>query len=193
MIRRRDKLPGGKGDRTRVADVDPRELKRGCKVEREHTSSPKLACEIALDHLTEDPRYYTKLAKIHLDGPRRRSPIRLRKLYPDETANRRNKPRLDQPIYKWVCDDANVQAAEFAHKKYPHLFSVLHRSPKKDGAGQWQVSTFDQDGAVGDRRYPDCTRALNEDVPFYAYRLRKVVSTDGLVALTGARQRRRRR
>jgi hypothetical protein len=43
------------------------QLKRGCKVELEHTRSWRRACAIALDHLTEDPRYYVKLAKIHLD------------------------------------------------------------------------------------------------------------------------------
>lgn len=36
-------------------------LLRGARVEREHTSSPSLAREIALDHLVEDPRYYAKL------------------------------------------------------------------------------------------------------------------------------------
>lgn len=61
-----------KGLGRRAADAqpwqfEPRELEHGCKVEMEHTSSRKRACEIAMDHLTEDHRYYTKLAKIHLD------------------------------------------------------------------------------------------------------------------------------
>lgn len=60
-----DKLPGGKGDKLTPADVDPLELARGIEVELEHTKSRALATEIALDHLAEDPRYYTKLKKIH--------------------------------------------------------------------------------------------------------------------------------
>lgn len=43
------------------------ELKKGIKVEQEHTSNIKTATRIALDHLFEDPKYYTKLAKIGLE------------------------------------------------------------------------------------------------------------------------------
>ena len=38
-----------------------KELKRGMYVEKEHTNKPKLAKKIAMDHLKEDPKYYTKL------------------------------------------------------------------------------------------------------------------------------------
>lgn len=40
------------------------QLNNGIKVEMEHTNSKKIATEIALDHLYEDPKYYTKLKKI---------------------------------------------------------------------------------------------------------------------------------
>lgn len=43
------------------------ELKKGIKVEQEHTSNIKTATRIALDHLFEDPKYYTKLDKIGLE------------------------------------------------------------------------------------------------------------------------------
>jgi len=43
------------------------ELKKGIKVELEHTSNPKVAREIALDHLNEKLDYYTLLAKIEKD------------------------------------------------------------------------------------------------------------------------------
>lgn len=41
-----------------------KQLMKGIKVEKEHTKSPKIAREIALDHLGEKLDYYTKLAKI---------------------------------------------------------------------------------------------------------------------------------
>jgi hypothetical protein len=44
------------------------ELKKGIKVEQEHTSNVKTAARIALDHLFEDPKYYTKLAKLKLEN-----------------------------------------------------------------------------------------------------------------------------
>lgn len=43
------------------------QLKIGIAVEHEHTSDKKLAKEIALDHLGEDPDYYIKLKKIGLE------------------------------------------------------------------------------------------------------------------------------
>ena len=45
-----------------------RQLKKGIKVEMEHTDNKKIAKEIVMDHLTEDPNYYNKLAKIHREG-----------------------------------------------------------------------------------------------------------------------------
>lgn len=43
-----------------------KELLMGIEVEKEHTPSEKTAFQIAMDHLTEDPKYYSKLKKIGL-------------------------------------------------------------------------------------------------------------------------------
>jgi len=40
------------------------EFKKGYTIEREHTTDTDIAKEIAMDHLFEDPKYYTKLKKI---------------------------------------------------------------------------------------------------------------------------------
>ena len=48
-------------------DVDPKELKKGIDVEKEHTTDIETATRIALNHLSEDPHYYTKLAKAKLE------------------------------------------------------------------------------------------------------------------------------
>ena len=58
------KLHGGIGDNTRPEDVDPEELEMGIDVEHEHTTDDDIAEEIALDHLTEDPEYYTHLKEM---------------------------------------------------------------------------------------------------------------------------------
>lgn len=39
-------------------------LEQGIKVEMEHTDNKEIAHEIAMDHLWEDPDYYTKLKKV---------------------------------------------------------------------------------------------------------------------------------
>lgn len=47
-----------------TVDIMVAEFKKGIKVEMEHTTNREIAKEIALDHLYEDPKYYTKLAGI---------------------------------------------------------------------------------------------------------------------------------
>lgn len=67
-------LKGGMSDNKIVQDLAKKhkvdvdflkvQLNNGVKVEMEHTDNKKIATEIALDHLYEDPRYYIKLKKI---------------------------------------------------------------------------------------------------------------------------------
>lgn len=45
-------------------DADPKQLAMGIKVEKEHTSDPKAAKKISLDHLSEDPLYYDHLKEM---------------------------------------------------------------------------------------------------------------------------------
>ncbi len=59
-----DKLKGGKADKSKPKDFNSKALKKGAKVEREHTKNKKVAKEIAMDHLKEFPNYYTKLEKM---------------------------------------------------------------------------------------------------------------------------------
>jgi hypothetical protein len=75
----REEIPGGLASGKTAADVASKhnvsveevnvQLERGKKVELEHTDDEKVACEIALDHLMEDPKYYDKLAAIE-DEPK---------------------------------------------------------------------------------------------------------------------------
>lgn len=45
-------------------DANAEELKKGIKVEMEHTKNKAIAKRIALDHLAELPDYYTRLLKM---------------------------------------------------------------------------------------------------------------------------------
>jgi hypothetical protein len=60
----RDKMHGGLADKNKPLDFDKTQLAAGIKVEMEHTDDAKVAEEIAMDHLKEDPDYYKKLKKI---------------------------------------------------------------------------------------------------------------------------------
>ena len=65
--RPRPYIPNGRSKGRRPSEFDPVQLRRGTKVEMEHSTDRRLAQRIAMDHLTEDPRYYVKLARIHTD------------------------------------------------------------------------------------------------------------------------------
>lgn len=66
--KRKDIIPGGLADDKEPADFDKESLKKGLKVELEHTTDVNIAVEIAMDHLTEDPKYYDKLDKMEKEG-----------------------------------------------------------------------------------------------------------------------------
>lgn len=60
---RADVISGGKGDKIQAEDVNQNELKVGIAVELEHTRNEETAKEIAIDHLTENPKYYSELVQ----------------------------------------------------------------------------------------------------------------------------------
>jgi hypothetical protein len=71
---REDKIPGGLAKGMTLNDIAKKhnisvdtivkDLKKGMKVEMEHTTDVNVAKEIAFDHLYEDPKYYDKLSTI---------------------------------------------------------------------------------------------------------------------------------
>ena len=64
----KQKLHGGKGDKAKPSDFDPAEVKKGVKHEMEHTKDRSIAMEICLDHLSENPHYYSDLEKAKLES-----------------------------------------------------------------------------------------------------------------------------
>lgn len=109
-----DKLPGGEADKKKPEDFDQEALAEGRKHEREHTDDDHIATEIAMDHLSEDPDYYTKIKKIEKghggrytakktgeDGKTRYS---YRKSAPDEVPDGRQEAakRLREKVHELV-------------------------------------------------------------------------------------------
>lgn len=60
----KDLIPGGLADNKSDKDFPKDQMRKGEKVESEHTSSKAIAKEIARDHLVEDKKYYDKLEKM---------------------------------------------------------------------------------------------------------------------------------
>lgn len=59
-------LDGGLADDSQIDDFDPEQIVKGLRVELEHTNDPKIAVEIAMDHLKENPNYYDELEDLGL-------------------------------------------------------------------------------------------------------------------------------
>lgn len=67
-------LKGGLADKLSLMDIAKKhnispskiavQLTKGIKIESEHTKDKNIAKEIALDHLSEIPDYYTRLEKM---------------------------------------------------------------------------------------------------------------------------------
>lgn len=57
-------LRGGRSDGHHINEYDKKQIEMGIKVELEHTRDPKVALQIALDHLEEYPDYYTRLKRM---------------------------------------------------------------------------------------------------------------------------------
>ena len=74
-----DKIPGGLAGGMGLTDIAKHhnisvdvlvsEFKKGISAEMEHTTDREIAKEITLDHLYEDPQYYTKLSQIEEVSP----------------------------------------------------------------------------------------------------------------------------
>lgn len=104
-----DSVKGGLADKLDIdsiaekhnvsVDQINKQVEMGTKIEREHTDSDKIAREIALDHLTEDPEYYTKLKKMETESRH----IRISSLVPLSVLNEAN---ADVSVYK-VTSGAN--------------------------------------------------------------------------------------
>jgi hypothetical protein len=63
--------------------IHPSELRMGIRVEMEHTDDPKKAEKIALDHLAENPYYYTALKLSGIDSPsapKAKAPVAAKKI-----------------------------------------------------------------------------------------------------------------
>jgi hypothetical protein len=73
-----EKIPGGLAKGMTLADIAKHhklplkslqsKLEQGIKTEMEHTTDKSIAREIAMDHIYEDPNYYSKLKKIETEG-----------------------------------------------------------------------------------------------------------------------------
>jgi len=85
-----NKLKGGKGDKLDADHVNYHEFTKGWKHELEHTDDIDKAKEIALDHLAEDPNYYTRLDMIEYQADKSKKKTAPKKTKENEMVDKEN-------------------------------------------------------------------------------------------------------
>ncbi len=111
-----------------------KELEMGIKVELEHTFDRNTAEEIALDHLYEDPKYYTHLTRIHKEygfvGTRIYPPAPMGGLADDEMDDIHEGPKrgLYRGKMKFSGTPAEVEVELYGvdNKQRQYLTKVIH-------------------------------------------------------------------
>jgi hypothetical protein len=113
----KEKLKGGLGDNKKDSDFIASELKKGIKVEKEHTKSLSIAKEVAKDHLTEHPKYYSALKKME-DGLKKKA-SEDKTLYQPKPSTREGKK---YQVYV-KGESGNPKLIHFGAKGYKHNYS----------------------------------------------------------------------
>jgi len=176
-------LKGGLGDNMTVGDFAKKykvsskevvkELKKGVKVEKEHTDDPKIAREIAVDHLAEDLYYYDKLKQVEakeqtmsggsgsFEAPMGASPVK-REIHNSETNE------SDSPPKKGEYKEATTSSVS-ANGQYDAPFGTGKKDPleldavediKASKIGKKDSSPFDYSVDVKDKckTFPYCNQ-----------------------------------
>lgn len=133
----KQKLTGGLADKKKPSDFDSKALQAGVKVEMEHTDDPNKAKEIAMDHLTEDPKYYEKLKTIEkgyspdLTGKDtlffEEHPEEKKKIFRDKLAKKQGVPKgVDPDKHERCVKDVKKQG-----KDKSSAYAICNASMKK--------------------------------------------------------------
>jgi len=91
MLNETNIIKGGKADKLTIKDIAKKfgvttskiqaELTKGKKIEKEHTQDIYKAIEIAMDHLSEFPDYYTRLIKMEKQAELHADKIKVKENY----------------------------------------------------------------------------------------------------------------
>ena len=113
------------------------QLKKGIQVEKEHTTYGQTAREIALDHLAEDPNYYTKLKKANLEEEKYDElPEKVYHVTPSEN--------LDSIMSKGLVPQVGDRSRKIEGEK-PAIYCFPDKNSMEDAVMNWLGDEFDED------------------------------------------------
>lgn len=135
-----DKMPGGRADdMTDDALFDPIQLEKGTRIEQEHTSDPQLAREIARDHLSEIPDYYTRLESMERKALAASSPttsvprgVLDRVVQPATDIHQQGTPMPHDQNYVHVAPSPLGGVGLFSYRAIPNDTLVYATRPEED-------------------------------------------------------------
>ena len=142
--KKNQKLKGGKADKLDLPKIAKKhkvslellkkQLTKGIKVEMEHTEDKSKASEIAMDHLSEDPKYYQKLKKIETKEQLVVKPVS--KKFKEKFLGREEKVTAKQQFSKDLQDDPDF-------KQHKEKSKFIERPGLERTFGVVNVSTED--------------------------------------------------
>lgn len=174
-------LKGGYADGQPVEKYDREQLAMGIEVEMEHTNDPRIATEIAMDHLEEIGDYYTRLSKMEEEAKAEALTDEIEE--PEYIEESRLSNKLDAVLMELDISKAQSDIIEImntiGHKIVNMLeemgFDKIQRSVPDEASDYVQIY-FDIGGEIGIIKAYDVdefTLELSEFIPvknkFYRY------------------------
>lgn len=134
----------GLGETAKPKGIDPRELEQGIKTEHEHTADPAIAKKIALDHLKEDPHYYTHLLEM-------------------EAKYRKNPYAVTPFVKRWARENYALGAIKISPIQFLEL--TTWGRDRLFGGPEW-IQTENRQRGV---KYQDYNKSIEENLSLYPY------------------------
>jgi len=122
-------LIGGYADNMPKSKYNPDQLAMGINVEMEHTDNPKVAEEIAKDHLEEIPDYYTYLEKMEKEAGVKHNPHNPYDIKPKKDYGVYAAPRYSK--YSEIVTYESPEKAKVAVKKLEKEFNSAKTNAKR--------------------------------------------------------------
>jgi len=146
-----DFIEGGLADDADIAKYDPKQISMGIEVEMEHTDDPKVALEIAMDHLEEIPDYYT-----HLDKMEKEAGVEVEaepEVEPLEVEGMGDNTPEDQEITDELLGYKPHNVGDYANEEFD-----VPQSPEQERQ-YWDKEYYRQDQEIEEPQDPDVGHA----------------------------------
>jgi len=144
--------------------IHPQELRMGIRIEMEHTDDPKKAEKIALDHLAENPFYYTALKLSGVESPsapKAKAPAKAKaKKESVELVDKENQMKTPKGVEK-IKASAN-KAHKETNKGVKGVEELTHAAKKAKGIKQVMSPTGGKMKTIREQLEKLVREAINE-------------------------------